>query len=295
MRKPKRNQRNRALLSMALLLAGATFSRPASAKVAKVAVLDVRAVGTFDAKSVQGLSSLIATEAEKRRVKVVSGADISALVRFDRQRTLLGCNDESCMVEIGGALGVDFLLYTEVSEVGGVWLLSMSLLDVVRARAIRRLTRQTDSVRDLIDVARSATAEALEAIRIVRRVPPPSAAGPERAAMPTESAVTSSSPSRRLLYLVPGATLIACGVVAGAFALSTYNDAKKASGAQLSDLRSTGKTQALAADLAYAAGVLALSGGLYFAYQASEGSSSSLVFGAAPTPGGAMAVVSGGY
>ena len=125
------------------------------ARVLKIAVLEVKAVGTFDPKTVAGLGSLIATEAGRYPAKVVAGADLLALIGFDKQKQLLGCTDNSCLVQIGGALGVDFLLTSEVAAVGDRWLLTTTLLDVVKASALARSTKQAKTPGDLVDLGHS--------------------------------------------------------------------------------------------------------------------------------------------
>src|SRR5689334_21368477 len=104
----------RALAVLALL---ATAMPAAAAKERlKIAVLDVMPRGDVDAKKIEGLSSLLASEAARRSDRAVtSGSQIRAMVGFDRQRQLLGCNDASCLAEIGGALGVPYILATEVT------------------------------------------------------------------------------------------------------------------------------------------------------------------------------------
>jgi len=136
-----------------------------AAKKTKIAVLDVRAVGTFDPKSIEGLSTLIASELSRsEQVEVTSGSDIRAMIGFDRERQLLGCSETGCLAEIGGALGVDYLRSTAVSQIGGVWLLTLSLLDVGRAKANKRITKRCDAAKDLIDASIQAVSEVMDAL-----------------------------------------------------------------------------------------------------------------------------------
>lgn len=136
----------RALLLLFLLLA----ARPAAARL-KLAVLDVRATGTVSSERVEGLSSLIASEVAHTGVgDVLSGGDLRAMLGFERQRDLLGCGDAACLAEIGGALGVDYLVSSEVSVVGQTWLLSLSLVEIRKAHVARRLTKQTTSDNELV-------------------------------------------------------------------------------------------------------------------------------------------------
>jgi hypothetical protein len=42
-------------------------------------------------------------------VRVLAGADIAALLGFERQRQLLGYEESGCLAEIGWALGAHYL------------------------------------------------------------------------------------------------------------------------------------------------------------------------------------------
>jgi hypothetical protein len=97
-------------------------------------------------------------------VLVIAGADVRALISYDREKQLLGCTDSSCLTEIGGALGVDYILSSEVSEVGGVLLVSMTLIDVGQSRAEARVVKRANREKDLVDVTSAAVREALARI-----------------------------------------------------------------------------------------------------------------------------------
>jgi hypothetical protein len=128
----------------------------------RLIVVDTRATGTFDPKAVAGVSSLIASEAARHPIKVVGGSDLVALLGLDRQKQLLGCTETSCLAELGGALGARYLLASEVSEVGGVWLLTLTLLDTARAQPLGRLTRKAQRMSGLVDLAPAAVHELLQ-------------------------------------------------------------------------------------------------------------------------------------
>jgi hypothetical protein len=47
--------------------------------------------------------------------KVITADAIRAMLAFDKQKQMLGCSDAGCLSEIGGALGVDYLVSGKVS------------------------------------------------------------------------------------------------------------------------------------------------------------------------------------
>lgn len=139
----------------------------APAKVPKLAVLDARASGTADPKLVGGLDPLVAAEVSGgTTAQVTSGADLRAMIGFERQKELLGCGDSSCLAEIGGALGVDYLLTVDVSLVGGTWLVSASLIEVTKSRPLGRVAKRAESESKLVDATIAAVTE------VVRLLPP---------------------------------------------------------------------------------------------------------------------------
>ena len=215
------------LIALLLAALGPASAQGAQAPTAgksrqKIAVLDVRAVGTFDPKSIEGLSTLVASELSRHeRVEVTSGADLRAMIGFDRERQLLGCTETSCLAEIGGALGVDYLLSPEVSQIGGVWLLTLSLLDVGKAKATKRITKRCDEEKGLVDAALGAVAEVAGALGTPERttgVEPVVPAG----SVTAESGGGGSAGS--WLLLGGGAVLVGGGAYLLADAWTTYAD-----------------------------------------------------------------------
>jgi hypothetical protein len=132
---------------------------------ARVAVLDLQCADEADRKAVEGLSALLASEVARRPALVVSsGADLRALLGFERQKQLVGCSGGACVTELAGALGVGYLVSSEVSRVGSSWLLSLALLDARRAASVSRLTRKASSIDELVDEAPRAIDELLAAL-----------------------------------------------------------------------------------------------------------------------------------
>lgn len=151
-------------LLLPLLLALPAAAEGPRRKVTKIAVPETNVRAGVDRATVDGLGLVLADEAGKREdVAVVSTSEIVAMIGLEKQKELLGCNDASCLSEIGGALGVDLLLTSEVSKIGGQWLVSVSLVEVQKSRVLGRATR--DVARDvaLVSATRDAANQALDA------------------------------------------------------------------------------------------------------------------------------------
>ncbi len=319
----------RFVLPLALLMLPslAQAGQPAARK-AKVAVLDIKVVGAVDPQELQGLSALIASEASKGPARVISGADLSALLGFDRQKKLLGCSEGSCLAEIGGALGVDYLLTSEVSRVGKLYLLSLTLLDVARAQALQRLTRRAQSAEALVDVTieavgailrdglpptSSAPAVATSPQPEPRPADAPVAAPPAAEAKAAKAPIAEATPQLAIEAGAPtssrkkvgyaldgvGVALLAAGGAFGYLELQSYNAAKKimedakagqvVSKADFDSAQTKAKRLALAADVSYVLGAVCAGFGLYYTF-----SGAPVTVGAAPTVGGGGLIVAGG-
>jgi len=66
--------------------------------------------------------------------RVIGQSDIDAMLGLERQKDLLGCDDAGCMADIGGALGVDYVITIAVARVEDEWLVATKLIDIGAAR-----------------------------------------------------------------------------------------------------------------------------------------------------------------
>ncbi len=187
----------RTLVVMVLLVAttaraqegAASPPKPEAPRKTRIAVLDVQYAGAGDRKTVEGLSALLASEVARRpNLAVLAGADLRALVGFERQKQLLGCTESACIAELAGALGVAYLVSSEVSKVGTTWLLSLTLLDAGKAQALNRLTRKAYSDDQLVEETSTAVDELLKALPAAGAPLPPSAQAPRAEPAPATQA-----------------------------------------------------------------------------------------------------------
>jgi TolB-like protein len=110
-----------------------------------VAVMDLTSMGGVSQDQMDALGDLLATEiGQLGGFRVIGKADIRAALRFEEHRLLLGCQDDTCISEIGGALGVQWILYGNVSQFGGSFLLNLKLMDVAITRVLARLSQRLE-------------------------------------------------------------------------------------------------------------------------------------------------------
>jgi len=114
------------------------LAEPALANQTSIAVLPL-ASKTLDANKVSVLDSLVVTGvSEIGKYRVVSAADVNAMLGLEKMKSAVGCTDLTCAAEIGGALGVDFLFTGTANVLGSKLILTSALLDIQKAEAVSR-------------------------------------------------------------------------------------------------------------------------------------------------------------
>ncbi len=90
-------------------------------------------------------------KASKRFSNVLGSSDFKAMLTLEQQKAALGCDDDSCLAELGGALGVPFLFGADVGVVGGRFLLNLKILRVDEATVADRRTTIYASEGELLE------------------------------------------------------------------------------------------------------------------------------------------------
>ena len=173
----------------AVLIAASAVTAQAAPK-AKVAVMDVKNVQGVAEGTSTILTEIVVSEIARYGMDVVSKADIAAIVGFEKEKTLLGCSDDSsCLAEIGGALGVDYMVTGQVGQIGSRYRLSLLLVDVRKGKVVGRAADFSDKnedalvnvttarVREIVAVIQAATAAAVVQ-RDAKPAPKPAPAPP---------------------------------------------------------------------------------------------------------------------
>lgn len=235
-------------------------ARPATAAKVRVAVMDVTSLQGVPPGTAAILTNIVVGDVARAGFDTVSKSDIASIIGFEKQKQMLGCaEDASCIAELGGALGVDYMLTGQVGQIGSQLHLSLQLVETRKSRVAARVSRFSDPSEDaLVKVTREATAEVL-APALARL---PAAARP--APLPVAAAPAKAGPSRRPAWIAfgVGAALAAGGAVTGSLARSKYSDLEAKQGtpgyaAAYESERSSIRTTALAADVMFGGAVVA--------------------------------------
>jgi hypothetical protein len=93
-----------------------------------------------------------------RVFRVITREDIKRMVQLQQtKQACTGSVDAACMAEIGGALGVDYLVYGEVAKIADTYSLSLVLLDIQKAEATNRVNKKITETRALLTDTDNAT------------------------------------------------------------------------------------------------------------------------------------------
>lgn len=82
-------------------------------------------------------------------VELTSFRDVEALLKVETARDVLGCDDATCMKEIGGAMGATALVRGNVGRLGGDLIVSGRVVDATTARVLGKTLVRTDDMRCL--------------------------------------------------------------------------------------------------------------------------------------------------
>ena len=111
----------------------------ASGPLPKLAVLDV-SVKNVDHETGDIFTEVLTAEVAGLGLhEVMSGSEINAIIGFEAQKELLSCDDSACMAELGGALGADMIVISQVGKVGETFVVSIKLVDTKEVKAHKRI------------------------------------------------------------------------------------------------------------------------------------------------------------
>jgi hypothetical protein len=120
--------------AVALVLSSHLMAAPT-----RIAVLEVTIEGGADPSMKGQITGRIADLVGRREnVHVIAPDDIRAILEKETEKQLLGCDDQSCLAEIGGALGADILIKGRVSKLEDGYGVSLSAVDATNANPIGR-------------------------------------------------------------------------------------------------------------------------------------------------------------
>ena len=130
------------------------MSASAYAEKSAVAVLDIQGTGV-DPTLLPTLTEVLTVEINDLGMyKVVAGRDVQAMLGFEKQKDMMGCTDAACLAEIGGALGVDRIVVSQIGKVGNTYVVNIKIINIRMAdtegRVYETVKGEVDALLDTI-------------------------------------------------------------------------------------------------------------------------------------------------
>jgi len=130
------------------------------------AVLDLTPTGV-SAEIAKNLTTLLTDELKKiDGVSVIGSDDIVAMLQFESNKQMLGCGDDSsCLAEVGGALGVSYLVAGNVGKMAETWVISLRLMSPMEGEVANRVTESFTGLEEQLPGALRHAARRLVGLR----------------------------------------------------------------------------------------------------------------------------------
>ncbi len=120
-------------------------------KPTSILVIPLKPVRGVDKATCQLLSNYMLSQMQSvKKLRTVGASDMDAVLAADKQKQALGCNDVSCMAEMGGALGVDLVMYGELGVLGSKYNVNVSAVRTADATVAARASLLVDKTEDAL-------------------------------------------------------------------------------------------------------------------------------------------------
>ena len=93
---------------------------------------------------------------------VISGSDMRSMLDLEQQKAALGCEEDSCIAQLGGALGVPYMFSSSIGSFAGKFLLNVKIVAVDEAKVLARANAVLEDESALLSGLPDLVNEALE-------------------------------------------------------------------------------------------------------------------------------------
>ncbi len=143
------------------------------------------------------------------QLNVMTAADIARLVELEGQRQAVGCEESSCLAEVAGAMGADFVIFGQVGRLGSIYIVQLNLYDAEAGRSVGREDLRTERIEDLAHEVEPSID------RLVGPLLPEGAALPPSSSSPRFASAAAGGGGGLNVWLISGLSAMAVGVVGG--------------------------------------------------------------------------------
>lgn len=113
-----------------------------------LAALDIKASHGVPPELAQLMGEILLSElkASGKFGSVLGSSDMQAMLDMEQQKTALGCEEDSCLAQLGGALGVPYLLTASLGKLGESFVITVKIIEVdaaeVKVRAVENAAHE---------------------------------------------------------------------------------------------------------------------------------------------------------
>lgn len=284
------------MLTLGILVLLAAEAPPAAVPAAPLMLVmpDLQAVN-IDPKEAAFHGEHLAQQMKFPGVNVLTSREISAMLGLERQKQLLGCNDEStsCMAELASAMGADAVVLADVAHIGDAMQVNLKIVSAAKGTTLGTFSERASGESAVLDLLTRGAHELL--LKTLRTLGRP---------VPDELLAARQSGLTRRWWLpgLAGVALVGGGVALFLVAQGDYRTLKDATpdnpltAEQTSTALNRGRVaQPVGLGCIIAGGVALAASATLLAVGRAEAAQDVGVVGFAPLPGGGVAVYQGTF
>jgi TolB-like protein len=127
---------------LGLLVSQSALADSSNAEKPRILVMDFAASKGIEKNLVKTIENIFGSYlVGLRKFEVIQKKDLVTLLEVDLEKQMVGCSEESCLAEIGGALGARWIISGTVALLGGRRVLTLKLVDAQAVRLQKQLTK----------------------------------------------------------------------------------------------------------------------------------------------------------
>lgn len=140
-----------ALLCTLCLLVASSRAGAEDDERLKVLLMDLKTTAVDDdtAKLVADMMAVELSTYEE--IEVFAGSDLKRLMELEAEKQVTGCEDDSCLADIAGALGARYVVFGRLGKLGSRVVVTLNLFDATQSKAINRVDLRAKGVDGMLD------------------------------------------------------------------------------------------------------------------------------------------------
>jgi len=116
-----------------------------------VMFFELKPLGKYDKNKTKMLENIILAELYKyKKFNVISKSDVEKILNAEEFKQMIECSDNSCLMEISGALGAEILVSGDIGQIGKVSQLSLKMLNNQDGTVYSRVSRTIQGVEETL-------------------------------------------------------------------------------------------------------------------------------------------------